>query len=354
MSRRSVTVLLTCAASPMAVEAIQALQASRTLKVRVVGVDMDPAGVGQRFAAAYYRVPPGADPSYADRILAIGQRERVRVVIPTSDEEALALSRAAERFRQAGIICTVPRSELIELFADKTRMYDYLASRGIALPRYARVTSLAQLQQAAANLGYPDVPFVIKPASARGGRGVWLIRSGGASLDELMNSMSLDAMSLEAFLDSAKRSRSFPPLVAMEYLPGDVFDVDLLGVCGRLRTIVARRRFHPRTTPFRGCVIERHPGVLALARSVHQALALDYLHDVDIIVSPEGRVHLLEVNPRQSASVIATVSAGLNLLELLVRRALDLEVPSAKVPYGRTIRPSVRTTCMGRNGMPRR
>jgi len=344
-ARRHVTVLLTCTASPMAVEMIQALQASRSLNVRVVGVDMEPHGVGQRFASAYYRVPAGHDPLYPDRLLAICQREDVRVVIPTSDEEALALSQAQPRFRTAGIVCTVPRPELAELFSDKTRMYDYLARRGVTVPRYVRVSNLAQLQQAAAQLGYPRQPFVIKPARARGGRGVWLIRAGGATLDELMRGISLDVISLEVFAaSSAARQHEFAPLVAMEYFPGDVFDIDLLGAGGRLHTIVARRRFHPRTTPFRGCVLERHPGVLALARAVHTALALDYLHDIDIVLDARGRPHLLEVNPRQSASVIATVTAGLNLLEQLVRRALNLELRSSPVPYGKTIRPSIRTT----------
>ena len=346
MTKPRVTVLLTCAASPMAVEAIQALQASRTLRVRVVGVDMDPRGPGAAFASAFYQVPGGGDPAYVDRVMTICRREGVRVAIPTSDEEALALARAQDRFRSAGITCTVPRPELIELFTDKARMYDVLAQRGVVVPRYERVTTIPQVRHAAARLGYPARPFVIKPAAARGGRGVWLIREGGASLDELLRGMSLDAMRLETYVQAADRAATLAPLVAMECFSGDVFDVDLLGVGGRLKTMVSRRRFHPRSTPFRGCVLERHPAVLALARSVHQALKLDYLHDVDIMLDAQGGAHLLEVNPRQSASVIATVSAGLNLLEHLVRRALDLKVPAARVPYGVAIRPSVRTTCV--------
>lgn len=353
MTKPRVTVLLTCAASPMAVEAIQALQASRTLRVRVVGVDMDRRGPGARFASAFSQVPAGTDPGYADRLLTICRREGVRVVIPTSDEEALALARVQDRFRSAGITCTVPRAELIELFADKARMYQALAQCGVAVPRYERVTTIRHLREAASRLGYPARPFVIKPSAARGGRGVWLIREGGASLEELLRGMSLDAIRLETYVQAAERAATLPPLVAMECFSGDVFDVDLLGVGGRLKTMVARRRFHPRSTPFRGCVLERHPAVLALARSVHQALKLDYLHDVDIMLDAQGGAHLLEVNPRQSASVIATVSAGLNLLEHLVRRALDLDVPVAAVPYGVSIRPSVRTTCVSAKGRAR-
>jgi len=347
MSPPQVTVVLTCTASPMAVEAIQALQTSRAVRIRVVGVDMDPHGVGQRFASAFYAVPAGNDPSYPEALLNICRRESAQVVIPTSDEEALALAQAAPRFQPHGVVCTVPRPELVGCFSDKSRMYTVLAERGVPVPDHVQVTTVEGLREAASRLGYPRRPFVIKPARARGGRGVWLVREGGASLGELLGGVSLEAISLESLLSAIARApEGMPPLVAMESFAGDVFDVDLLGVRGRLHTIIARRRFHPRTTPFRGCVLERHEGVLALARSVQEALALDYLHDVDIMLDRDGRAHLLEVNPRQSASVIATVTAGVNLLELLILRALDLELPPIEVPYGAVIRPSVRTTCL--------
>lgn len=348
MAKPQVTVLLTCASSPMAVEAIVALQASRSLRVRVVGVDMTPGGAGRSFVSAFYKVPPGNDPAYVDRLLAICRREKVRVVIPTSDEEALTLARTAGRFRARGVTCTVPREELVEVLGDKGRMYDYLAQRGVAVPRHVRATTPAELKAAAAALGYPARPFVVKPASARGGRGVWVIREHGASLQELTQGVALDAVTLDGYVRAIEDAGTMPALLAMEFLAGDVFDVDILGAGGRLKQAVARRRFHPRTTPFRGCVLERNAEVLALTRSVHQALALDYLQDIDIIAADDGRVHLLEVNPRQSASVIATVAAGRNLLEDLVRVALGLVVKPGRVPYGRAIYPSVRTTALGR------
>jgi biotin carboxylase len=216
------------------------------------------------------------------------------------------------------------------------------------VPRHIRVTSPAALREAAAELGYPQRPFVVKPATARGGRGVWVIREGGASMQELLQGIAIDAVGLDGYIRAAETAGSMPALLAMEYLAGDVFDVDILGAGGRLKIAVARRRFHPRTTPFRGCTLERHAAVLELTRAVHRALALDYLQDVDIIAGNDGSVHLLEVNPRQSASVITTVAAGCNLLEDLVRVALGLEVAARRVPYGRAILPSIRTTSLPR------
>ncbi len=338
------TVLLTCANAPLAVESIRALKASTQLSVRVVGTDMQAKGGGTQEADSFYALCNGADEQYIDRLLKICLQEGVRVLIPTSDEEALAVAQAQERFIRAGIVPTVPRQELLPYFANKIKMYELLEQQGIPLPPHYRVGNAQQLKEAAASLGYPKKAFVIKPASARGGRGVWVLREGGSSFNELMQGMSLDAISLEAFLVSAQSTDVWPELIAMPHLEGDVFDVDLLSDRGGLKLCIPRRRIHPRTTPFRGCSLENHAEVADLARRTHAALNLDYLHDVDVMLDSEQQPHLLEVNPRQSGSVITTIRAGVNLLEMLVMRACDLEMPIPEnIPYGKTILPSIRT-----------
>ena len=165
-------------------------------------------------------------------------------------------------------------------------------------------------------------------------------------MDELMHQMSLEAITLESLIEAMGRKGVVPPMLAMPYFSGPVFDVDLLARDGQPLYVIARRRFHPRTTPFRGCVLDRNPAVIALATQILEALRLHYLHDVDIMLDAEGQPHLLEVNPRLSGSVIASITAGVNLLDYLVRLALGREVPQIEIPYGKSIKPSIRTVCL--------
>ena len=338
-----ITVVLTCAASPMAVEMIRALQRCRSAPVRVVGVDMEPNGVGRSAADAYEQVPSGRDPAYVDRLLEICRRHEARLVIPCSDEEALTLAKTSDRFQAAGTLCTVPRREFVDLFSDKATMLQWLKSRGVPVPNAIKATTADELVEAAKQIGYPQRPCVVKPVSGRGGRGVWLLREQGSSLEELTSQMSLDVITLETFLRAMRSHQAPTAWLVMEQLTGPVFDVDVLARAGEPLAVVARRRFHPRTTPFRGCVLEPHPGVLALAYQILTALQLHYLHDIDIMLDAEGVPHVLEVNPRLSGSVIATVAAGFNMLEGLVCLALGQDVPTGPIPYGASIRPSIRT-----------
>lgn len=343
MAKDLITVVMTCVGSTAAVEIIQALNRHSSLPIRVVGLDMDENAVGQYYADAFYPVPSGKDASYGDRLLEICRKEDVKVVIPGADEEAYSLALSIERFRDAGVVCTVPRQELVQPMSDKGALYQWLGQRGVPLPKYFQVNSPQELREAASALSYPKKPFIIKPSSSRGGRGVWLIHPEGSSLTSLLGRTHLDTITLDSFLQVVERAEKIPSLLAMEYLPGDAYDVDVLAREGQVFYMVPRRRFNPSGIPFMGCMLEKHEGVLKLASDIQEALALTYLFDFDIALAEDGRPCLMEVNPRLSAGIVGTLAAGVNLLEYLVCLALGMDIPIVDIPYGTIIRPSIRT-----------
>lgn len=345
MAKQPITVIMTCVGSTAAVEIVQALSQHSSLPIRVIGVDMDKNAVGQYYTDAFYAVPSGNDASYVDQLLKICRKEEVQVVIPGSDEEAFTLALAIDRFKDIDVVCTVPRQELIQPLSDKGAMYHWLEQRGIPLPAYFRVSSPEELREAARALGYPQKPFIIKPSSSRGGRGVWQISPEETSLKNLFSDRYQDTITLDTLLHAIEENGKMPGLLAMEYIPGDVFDVDVLARESHIHYMVSRRRFNNRGIPFTGNVLEKHEGVLKLAHDIQEVLSLTYLFDFDIALGENDKPYLLEVNPRLSASVIATVAAGLNLLEFLVRMALDMEIPVVDIPYGKEIRPSIKTVC---------
>lgn len=349
MVKFPITVVVTCVGGSAAVEIIQAVSPYSALTLRVVGVDMKDNAVGRYYTDAFYQVPSGKDVSYVERLLEICRKEEAHVVIPGAEEEAFALSLAIEQFRDAGVVCTVPRQELVQPLSDKGATYEWLGQRGVPLPKYFRVSSPEELREAAVALGYPKEPFVIKPCSSRGGRGVWLIHSGDSSLTTLLNRTYLNTITLDTFLQAVRQAvehaDQMPSLLAMEYLSGDAFDVDILARESQVLYMVPRRRFNPRGIPFTGCKLEKHEGVLKLAHQIQEALSLTYLFDFDITLGEDGNPYLLEINPRPSASVIATLAAGLNLMEYLVRLALNMEIPIVDIPYDKVVLPSIRTVC---------
>lgn len=333
------TVLLTCVGGQLAPWLLRSLKACSRVQVRTVGTDANPQALGRLFADAFHRIPSGNDPDYAATLLQVCLQEKVKILFPTSDEEALALAERADEFREAGIHVSCPPVAKKVLLANKADMYDYLAGLGLPVPPYHRVCRRVELEHAARALGYPQQDFLVKPTVARGGRGVWVISGRTPSVEERNRQLAVDFISLETLLSSLGEG-TFPELMAMPSYPGDMFDVDVLADSGgRPHYLVSRRRYHVRTNPFRGSWLDPHPEVLALARQVQEKLRLPYLFDYDVILDGKNHPWLLEVNPRMSGSVAVSIFHGLNLLEFAILMFLKQEVPVRDIPWGRGVKP---------------
>lgn len=336
---QDVTLLMTCVGGQLAPWMLNSFKLCEHLRVRTVGVDGRKDALGQFFADSFHQVPLGNDPNYGEYMLELCRKEKVDVLLPTSDEEALTLAVHADEFASAGVKVSCPPAGMAHVMRNKANMYDHLAALGLPLPEYHRVKSVSEVRLAAEALGYPERDFVIKPTVARGGRGVWIISDRIPTMAERNAGLSIEAMNLETYLASVSTG-PFQELIAMPLLPGDMFDVDVLAnASGVAHYLISRRRYHVRTTPFRGCWLDPDSGVLELAGKVQAALRLPNLFDYDIILDAHGKAWLLEVNPRLSGSVSVSVMNGVNLLEYLLLMLLGQDVPQVDIPWGQGGKP---------------
>lgn len=311
MGTQPVTVLLTCVGGALSDEVIQGMIGCPELPLRVVGVDSVGSSAGRQAAAAFYQVPGGAEPGYADAVLEVCRAEGVQVVIPRADEEVEALSAVRSRFESLGIRCAVPDQTTVQVLRHKGRVFDVLQAAGIDVPRYRIVSTLEELETAVKALQAPGQPLVVKPCVSRGGRGVVILHRPVRWEDQA------------AVWGPPGR---WPQLLVMDYLPGPAYDVDLVSRGGEVLCLGIRRRYNPAGVPFGGCRTEADAGIEHKARAIASALRLDFGGDIDLAVSREGIPHVLEVNPRLSGGVIGSMRAGLNVPVELVRLALGLPV----------------------------
>jgi carbamoyl-phosphate synthase large subunit len=342
MNPNQISIILTCVGSPMAWNMINAFNDAESLNIRVVGVDMNPDAIGKNYLKSFYTVPSGINSEYSDVIMDICIKEDIKIVVPGSDEEAFNLSKNKKEFDEQGIICTVPNEELIGPMSDKALMYELLGNFGITTPDFCRVLSFDDIESAAVRLGYPKNPFILKLSSNRGGRGVWKITECVRGSYFLGRSDYVGEINLEDVKYILESLGVFPPMIAMEQLEGDFYDVDVLSQDGKALYLIPRKRLNPLGIPFRGNVFENNEAIISLADNIQKNLCLTYLYDMDIAYNHEKGAQVMEVNPRPSGSAIATVEAGINLFEFLVRMALGFEVPKVDIPDGVTVLP--RTT----------
>ncbi len=337
----SFTILLTATGGAMSAQTIRFAATSARHDIRVVAVDMSELAVSQHFADAFEVVPHGGAPDYVDRIRDICARHRVDLILPCSDEEALALAAARGRFDDLGCRLACADIATLELMSDKHRAYGALREAGLPAPESARVETREALDAAIARFMDQSGEFVVKPAAlSRGGRGARIVHGGVRGARPFFAGRELE-MDYDTFRRDylAEVSDSLPQLVCERLVP-PAFDVDVLARDGRALRAVPRRRLNPAGVPYRGYVVEDRADLVEIGSRTAAMLNLSWLYDFDVMSDREGRPIILELNPRPSGSFATAIAAGTPLLDDLVSLVKGEELPPPPpLPKARKIIP---------------
>jgi len=344
MPSEPVTVLVTCLGGALSVEVVQALAGQRALPIRVIGTDRDERTAAAQFVDACHRVPDGADPDYIASLLEICAAERVQVVIARADEEVEAIAASRGAFERAGIRCAVPEAQTVRLLRHKTKLLKFLEQSGIRVAGFKEAATAQELTDAAAALGYPARPVVVKPCTARGGRGALLVDAATDPLREWFTERAPWRTTLETLASAWGVRPDRPALLVMEYLPGDAYDIDVLSQQGTVICSGIRKRYNPRGIPFTGCMTETDDAIQGKVEAAIAALKLDFGSDVDLAIAEDGEPQILEINPRFSGSIAGSLRAGGNFPLELVRMALGLPVVPQQCAPGVETTPYLLTT----------
>lgn len=262
----------------------------------VIVTDVNPLSPSVHCADRAYRVPLSSEPGYIEEILRIARHERVRLVVPSIDDELTAFACAAPRFLAAGIRVAVSEPSTTALCNDKYALCRALASRGIA----AAPTWLpGEVPQGT------SFPLFVKPRVGRGGVGAFPIRN---------------QRELDFFVDYVEDA------IVQEYLDGPEFTLDMLcSFNGEPLAIVPRERVVIRAGVIdRGRTV-RHDALLELARRCADVLPFAGAVNIQCRIV-RGVPIVFEINPRFSGGIGLTIAAGVDVPRLLLELTLGVRV----------------------------
>jgi len=334
------TIMLTSAGGEMIPFLITQLKASPNHAPRVLAIDAGDGNISRYLADGFWTIPHGKDPGYADAVLAILRQTKVDLLVPCSDEEALSLSARREDVADAGCTLACVDHATLDVFSDKTRCYEVLAEKGIPVPLWRKVENLQALVSAVGEVMALAGACVVKPATGRGGRDVFVIGNteGTASLPDEYNGRETH-LSEMAFKELCAGQTEFAfPLIAMERLSEPVFDIDMLAWQGEPVHVVPRRRANSQL-PNEGHIFVDAPELQELGTNLVRAFSLSWLYDCDIMYDQAGHPRILEINPRPSGSAAVTVAAGVPLFENMIALAKGDTTSAAPPVAGHTVLP---------------
>jgi len=293
------TIVVTGAGGACGLGAIRSL-ATETAH-RVIGVDMNPAAAGIRFADDGVSVPPATDEAWPAAMASVVERFDADVVVPTVDEELAVLPSLSEAL--AGEIPIVaPRQGIIDLAMDKYRTAERLSAAGHPVPETWLATETESIDSDA-------FPLVVKPRQGRGSRGVKRVD---------------DPEALAAHLSETPHDPE--ELLCQEWVTGTEYTTSVVGTAtNRLLSVVPKEAIEKEGSTVLGAT-RRAPSVAETCRELFETLDPAGPLNVQQIVGDDGVPRVIEINPRFSSTSCLTVAAGVDEFDLLIRDALGERV----------------------------
>lgn len=328
---REVTVLITACGNVYMPGTTASIKNNGERKIRLIGADMNHDDTILQMVDQYYQVPRGDDPNYAKAILDICVKEHVDVIIPIMSAELITLAENEEMFRNAGVTLSISNLESLKIANNKLALFEYMKANDIPVPKFWQVNSVEDVDPAIEHIG---VPVVFKTNEGSGSRGMRIIDPSKSRFDILFHEKPTSAyVTLQDFKETLQEG-DMPPMLAMEYLPGHEYTVDMLCDNGKVLYNMCRRGLNVQTSIILDGVVEDKPEITNLCAQVAEKLKLTGNIGFDVKERADGTHVIMECNPRATAGVSEFTASGVNLLYLNIKRCLGEPLPEVTPKYG--------------------
>ena len=334
MSKQEVNILMTGAGAPGAAGILKCLQQERSF--HVMAADANPDAVGKYLnkdpiAIGFEQIPFANDPSFTNVMLDLCRGKKIHAVLPLVTKELIPLSQYIKEFDLAGAKLLISPTASLEIANNKSRLYQFLQWRGIAVPEFRVVDgspplSIDQFKTSVEELGYPFRPVCFKPSVSNGSRGFRIISEQMNELDLLFNHKPTSTFISIHDAIRILSSGTFPELLISEFLPGDEYSMDCLARHGESILIVPRLR----KKIINGITVEgefvKEETIIAYCQQIIKELQLHGNIGIQVKRSAAGQFLILEINPRVQGTISAALGAGVNLPVLAIKQELRLPI----------------------------
>lgn len=315
---------MTGGGAPGAAGILKCLQQEKLF--HVIAADANPNAVGKYLADDFENIPLASDSTFIDALLAICVKRDINAILPLVTKELIPLAQAKERFEQVGVQVLVSSLQSLEIANNKSRLYEFLEWRGMAVPEYKVVETIEQFKEAATTLGYPNKPICFKPSVSNGSRGFRIIDEKADEWSLLFNQKPSATFINYNHALSILSQKTFPELLISEYLPGEEYSVDCLAHHGTSVLIMPRLR----KKTINGITVEgefvKDENIINYCKQIIQELQLHGNIGIQVKKSSNDAFFILEVNPRVQGTLSSALGAGVNLPTLAIKQGLNLPI----------------------------
>lgn len=243
----------------------------------------------------------------ADELLQIIESESIDILLPVSITCLMLIDRHQALFEEKVAITPFPSKETVDLLDNKFSFYEFCLANDIPHPKSVLANQLSDIDPESPGVDYP---ILIKPLLGAGGFNTLVF---------LQNQAELEAFKQKP---AEKTSGYFPALV-QEFFEGEDIDFNGFSVDGEvLASSVMRTSFYENDRELYFTDFVEDEKVIELGEKILNVSGYTGPTNIDMrIRKSDGKLMLIEVNPRYWARVQVSLMDGMNFLDIGLKSA---------------------------------
>ena len=293
------TVLVPGAAGPAGINTIKSLKMAG-FGGKILATDSSSLSAGFFMADINEIIPQADEHSFLDRLFHIVKMYQVEVLMPSSGSDIYPYSENRKQLAEMGAEAIVSDRDKLEICRDKMLTFQTLSNKFVLPFTTAESDKIDAF------------PVLAKPRFGKGSRGI----------------VKIDDESDLRYIISKRDD-----LVFQEYLPGTEYTVDVLSdLDGKPIIAVPRIRMQTKAGISTKGRVLRDPALEMDCMKIAELVGIRGPCCMQMKESAEGRLKLIEINPRMGGGTIFTSLAGANfpamLLDMIEGRQVSVPVIS--------------------------
>lgn len=317
-----IRILVTGVGAFVAPSIIKNYKVIKERNIYVVGVDIKPV-VSNKYIDKYYQYKKPNDSDYILTLLDICKKEKINFIIPLVDDELLILSKNKKIFKKYNIIVCVNDEDKIKLVSNKYNLYKFLEKNNIDVPKSVKFNTVEQLLNGCNLLGFPQNAICYKPEVSSGSRGFRVIKND-INYEDYLFRIKPDSkfIDIDFLVESMKKCKTIPEMMLMEYVEGNLYNVNVLADHGNVMYSVAGRVIDFALGNTMKCKIENNHEVLEYCKKITELLELDGNIGFEVAYTKDMKLKLIEINIRIQGQIYSSTLAGINFPYLELKHHL--------------------------------
>ena len=306
---KNIIILFSCIGRRVSLlKSFQTAAAQLKLRPYIIGTDVTSLSAALQLCDKRHLVHRVEHQDYLGQLADIVEKDRVDLLIPTTDLDLRLLAQNTELFEQLGCRVLISRPDVIDICQDKRRTFQFLSQNAFDTP----VTMDAADALAKRDLAFP---CFLKPWDGHAGRGTAKVEN---------------RRQLEVF------ARRIPNCIVQEFIDGVEFTCDVfVDFDMKVRCVVPRKRIEIRGGEVSKGQIVRHEAIMSRTQALVDALgAGPGVITIQLIIDAAENIKFIEINPRFGGGVPLSIKAGADfpkwILQQMAKEKPDIEFGNFK------------------------